>query len=220
MAIAISLSKELTPKLLQKVLSVGNPTIRVLDSRCLKDGPKESIYLYVTADESGDYTVSQVYLGRKSLTSNDFFVRSDRELETGLQSLWEAHQRLSKAHSSVSGARPMRAMIFPLSMMGMQFHPNLEQIIFNWGNTQDIIPLTYATYNPRIDAIELGLQDPGARNTSVRMRIMEQGIFSELKAYLEKHPEIGEYDVDKLSQLVDPDNLELKPDPVQPEMPV
>lgn len=220
MLVSISLNREMTGAQLQKLLNAKGDDRRVLMSRLISDDKRGAVYLYVTADEAGDYTVNQVHLGSRSLIERDYFVKADRVLETGLQSMWEAKTRMVKSRASLSGAKPIQAITFPLSVMGLQFHPNLEQIVYNWGKTQDIVPINYATYNPREDAIELSLQDPGARNSSVRMRIIEQGLFTELKKYLEAHPEIGEYDEDRLNQLVSPDSLELRPVPVQPDIPL
>lgn len=219
MLISVSMTREMNERQLQKVLSVKNPTTRVLFSLAIKDTMSTATYVYVTADDEGDYSIHQADLRLVSLTTRQYAVKQDRELESGLQSLWEAKQRISrmKGGKSLSGGRPLQAITFPLSMLGMQGNPNLEQVLYNWCHTQDIIPLRYASYDQDRDCIELGLVDPGARNSSVRMRIIEQGVFSELKAFLARHPEIGTYDKDRLDQLTDPNNLDLRPEPIVPE---
>ena len=218
MLISISMTKQMRLTQFQDILKPTLKGRRVLNAQLIGNRGANETYVYLVADEDGYYDLRRAELSRKALTSNTYVLEKDSVIETGIETLWHAHQIIKRMRGvgvSLSGARPMASVSFPLSMIGLQASPNLEQVIYNWGLEQDIVPLRYAVYNPRSDAFELSLEVPNARNSGTRMRIIEQGLFSALKQYLDRHPEIGDYDHDKLDQLIDPNNLDRNPAPVE-----
>ncbi len=208
MKITIPLKAEMTPEELTALL--GN-NVKVAYCKRTSNAGSRQTYAYTAFNSDGDVILNQVTLIRTSLTSNTF--RPSRVMNLGTyDTMWHALQVYNNLRPvSHSGGRPLQAINFPLSMIGLQFNPNLEQILYNWGRTQEIIPIYYCTYNPRNDSIELSLQDPNARNSSERMRVIEQGVFTELKRYLEKHPEVGAYDKEAMDQILDPNYLDMAP---------
>lgn len=209
MKITIPLNAELYPEELTELLRASGHNIRA--AYCKKTSSSANGSTMTYAFVSTEDMLFQATLIRVSLTSNTYKVSKLRSLG-GFESMWHALQHYNKLRPiSHSGGRPLQAILYPLSMVGMQANPNLDQILYNWCNTQEVIPLTYAVYNPREDAIELGLQDPNARNSSARMRVIERSVFSELKKYLEKHPEVGEYDKEAMNQIIDPSYYDTAP---------
>lgn len=202
MKISIPIHAELEPEELTALLRESGHSQRAM--YCKKTSMTRNGATMTYAFITGEDVLFQATLIRTSLVSNTYKVSKLRSLG-GFESMWHALQVYNKLKPvSYSGGRPLQAIQYPLSMVGMQANPNLDQILYNWCNTQEVIPLTYAVYNPRDDAIELGLQDPNARNSSARMRVIERSVFSELKQYLERHPEVGDYDKEAMEQIIDP----------------
>lgn len=182
MKIVFSMSATLSDRALQDILAKKSAGIRVLASRKLSN----TNYLFAVANEDGDYVVSRATLRQAGLVSNKFTLNKIEALATK-QTLYEVQKFMDKfvgAGKSLSAPPPLYSLIYPLSDLGVDLTPDLDDKLRDWQEKfNDLLPMRWIATDPTRQTVEICLNDPSKQDEQQNLEDKNE-VFICLRNYL------------------------------------
>ncbi|AXG66907.1 hypothetical protein HOU08_gp181 [Dickeya phage vB_DsoM_JA29] len=182
MEILVSISAALSNRALQEVLNRGKLDVRVVASRKISN----TQYLFAYMNEDGDNVVCRATLAQAGLAANKYVLRKVEPLSTE-ETLWHVQKAFDKfdgAGTSLSSPPPLYSLIYPLSDLGVDRTPDLDDILrdwearFSWMFNSRWVSVDWAS-----ETIEVCLHDPARQNAQMEGK-MKEIVFCCLQNYL------------------------------------
>lgn len=182
MEILVSISAALSNRALQEVLNRGKLDVRVVASRKISN----TQYLFAYMNDEGDNVVCRATLAQAGLVANKYVLRKVEPLSTE-ETLWHVQKAFDKfdgAGTSLSAPPPLYSLIYPLSDLGVDRTPDLDDILRDWQERFGwMFDVDWASVDWASETVEVCLRDPSQKDAQMEHKLKETA-FCCLQNYL------------------------------------